>query len=409
MRAAPPPDVLSFAPSPMPRPMLALDHLPDGVQCLATDTVEPAELPEAIRRGAIVIDVRSEAERADGRITGSLHVPFEQWSRDGLDASAADVVASAGGRQLIFHCMYSRERGPTCARIAAASHPEASIALLRGGFQQVMAQLWNDSAPQSALIEGVRRDRWVEGPGRVGLVWGPDAEPLRYAGAALSALTARPDEIDSEAVAWLRAAPRPGPARCWLNCVPPGRALAAALAEARALVHCPGGGCTHWLCSTDMPRCALERLARAVMLFHSDAVQQEDAAPPPPPMAGVEWWVQVRAPAARAAHARACAEVGGGGHLWGRVGRALFCSTRRLVLNREAFYARRLHAPAQRLIAPGRACACSGVRVRSICLIARACACLHHASCRSQRLPAYALNDGRARVCARGWAGARRR
>ena len=92
------------------------------------------------------------------------------------------LTSSASNNALVlFHCMYSRERGPTCARIAQSFQPELRVAILRGGFQQAMATHWVDSAPPSALLEGVRRERWVQGPGKQGLIWGPDADPLAFA------------------------------------------------------------------------------------------------------------------------------------------------------------------------------------------------------------------------------------
>ena len=104
------------------------------------------------------------------------------------------------------------------------------------------------------------------------------------------------DWLRDDAVDWLRKAPRPAAAQCWTTCLLPGHALAAALAEAKALLHCPGGGCTHWLPRDAEPRCALERLARAVMCFHSDGPCVDGPSRPPrrPPLAGCEWWVQVR-------------------------------------------------------------------------------------------------------------------
>ena len=104
------------------------------------------------------------------------------------------------------------------------------------------------------------------------------------------------DWLRGDAVDWLRKAPRPAAAQCWTTCLLSGHALAAALAEAKALLHCPGGGCTHWLPRDAEPRGALERLARAVMCFHSDGACVDGPSRPPrrPPLAGCEWWVQVR-------------------------------------------------------------------------------------------------------------------
>jgi len=87
---------------------------------------------------------------------------------------------------------------------------------------------------------------------------------------------------------WLRTADRPAAALTWLDCLPT-NTIAAARAEAKALVHQPGGGCTFWMDNTRQPRCALERLAAAVLRFH---VAREPGLRGGTP--GVELWVQVR-------------------------------------------------------------------------------------------------------------------
>ena len=166
---------------PAPHPL----DVPDGMQCLAT--IDPSELAEALGAGATVVDVRAAEERADGFIAGSVHVPFDHFERDTLHESVREVLDAAAARsaRIIVHCMYSRERAPMCARIAAAWRPALPIAVLRGGFQAAMAQLWDDAAPP-ALLSSVRRERWVAGPSRQGLTWAPDVDPLLFALPALA-------------------------------------------------------------------------------------------------------------------------------------------------------------------------------------------------------------------------------
>ena len=128
-----------------------------------------------------------------------------------LHPSAQQLIseASANGTKLIFHCMYSKERGPRAARAAVKACPKLQVAVLRGGFRQCMSQLWSDddddgdhddpSATGAAavaaaaaaaaaasgratggpvrLFESVKREQWVcNGP--QGLVWKPDLDPF---------------------------------------------------------------------------------------------------------------------------------------------------------------------------------------------------------------------------------------
>ena len=58
----------------------------------ALEFVEPEELAQLLADGGIVVDVRTEEERADGFIAGSLHAPSEEWANEvdlGPTASAA--------------------------------------------------------------------------------------------------------------------------------------------------------------------------------------------------------------------------------------------------------------------------------------------------------------------------------
>ena len=159
--------------------------------------VEPEELYQLLADGELtVVDVRTEEERADGCIAGSLHAPSEEWANErDLGPTASAAVQRSGA--LVFHCMYSRERGPRAARVAARAVGGASrVLVLRGGFQQCMAKLWRDvgeraesatgGAEENVLFEGVRRERWVPN-GRQGLVWRGDLDE------ALSGFGTRPD------------------------------------------------------------------------------------------------------------------------------------------------------------------------------------------------------------------------
>ena len=153
---------------------LAALSIPEPV---ALHHIEPRDLAAAVAAGAIVVDVRSDEERADGYLDGSAHVPCEMWYPELQDEPRRLITqALSSSAKLIFHCMYSRERGPRAARKALDCAASLQVAILRGGFQQALTQL-SDPARPSPLLKGVRADRWVSS-GRHGLVWAADLHPL---------------------------------------------------------------------------------------------------------------------------------------------------------------------------------------------------------------------------------------
>jgi hypothetical protein len=83
--------------------------------------------------------------------------------------------------------MYSRERAPQAAMAAASACPGLQIAILRGGFQQCMAQLWGVNS-NGEFFEAVVPERWVK-MDKQGLVWAPDADPSAHVAALLAANT----------------------------------------------------------------------------------------------------------------------------------------------------------------------------------------------------------------------------
>ena len=121
----------------------------------------------------LAIDVRSAEERGDGHLRKSVHIPYDDWVSMSDSASAMLNRAVAEDKMLVFHCMYSRERAPACAKIAAAAQPQLQVAVLRGGFQQLMVDMFKDERLRT-LFENLKPERWVDG-GRQGPVWAPDA------------------------------------------------------------------------------------------------------------------------------------------------------------------------------------------------------------------------------------------
>lgn len=182
---------------------LAALKLPELAETVV-DSIEALELAELLAEGtATVVDVRSAEERADGFVAGSVHVPSELWDRwhttpgqspvrQELQCDAKELLAAAVAENnlVVFYCMYSKERAPRAAQAAAEVEPSATIAVLRGGFQRLMAQLWHDAnhvegeersrnggKSVGPLFESVRCDHWVPN-GRQGLVWKPDLDSL---------------------------------------------------------------------------------------------------------------------------------------------------------------------------------------------------------------------------------------
>ena len=127
--------------------------------------VLPVSLPTELAAGAVVVDLRSAEERADGYLTCSVAVPYGEWEQ-----AAAAIMSDAP--HIILHCMYSGQRAPNAADIALERDPSCTVSILEGGFQQCMAQLWGREGYEE-LFTGVRSDRWIE-HGAQGLVWAPD-------------------------------------------------------------------------------------------------------------------------------------------------------------------------------------------------------------------------------------------
>merc|ERR1719510_1950866 len=95
-------------------------------------------------------------------------------------ASTILVAAVENGTHLVFHCMYSRERGPRAAQAAKEAHPGLRVSILRGGFQQCVAQLLDGDTDARGVFESLRLERWTKHSSQ-GLVWWPDVDPVRFA------------------------------------------------------------------------------------------------------------------------------------------------------------------------------------------------------------------------------------
>ena len=85
--------------------------------------IDPEDLAAAIvqkpldhaNKDVVVIDVRTRMEYGEGHIKGAKHMPSDFW----YDTSFVDnvVESTMGIKRVVFHCAYSQQRGPKCARI----------------------------------------------------------------------------------------------------------------------------------------------------------------------------------------------------------------------------------------------------------------------------------------------------
>ena len=124
--------------------------------------VEPEVLAQWVaagRTGLVVVDVRDSDFRAarTGRrkISGAWHAPACELRSD----AAPLVQALRGADTVVFHCMFSQQRGPACAQ-AYAQHrrkitpplPAQHVLVLRDGFAGFQERF---GATAEELFEGV--------------------------------------------------------------------------------------------------------------------------------------------------------------------------------------------------------------------------------------------------------------
>lgn len=110
------------------------------------------DLTSKLRDGAsiTIVDVR-EDDRAGGHIKSSVHVPAYDFSR----AMSTFLPDWASKEAVVFHCMMSQVRGPTCARAFANAVDEAlkkgdvakvpQVLVLEGGFREFASNYSDDT------------------------------------------------------------------------------------------------------------------------------------------------------------------------------------------------------------------------------------------------------------------------
>lgn len=109
------------------------------------ERISPAELAEALRAPSgtarpLVIDVRDE-DFAGGHIRSAVNLPEENFVED--DDVDAIVRRHQDEELIVFHCMFSQVRGPSCAKrflsrmavVLADAEKKPDVRVLTGGYQ----------------------------------------------------------------------------------------------------------------------------------------------------------------------------------------------------------------------------------------------------------------------------------
>jgi rhodanese-related sulfurtransferase len=99
------------------------------------DRVEPAEATDAVANGAVLVDIRSDSQRArDGVVPGAVYVPRNalEWRCD-PGSESRDPAVSDPTRQVILMCDAGYASSLAAAVLQDLGHERATD--LDGGFQ----------------------------------------------------------------------------------------------------------------------------------------------------------------------------------------------------------------------------------------------------------------------------------
>lgn len=77
------------------------------------------------KQGTAILDVRDGDEFSSGHIAGACNLSSEQWQNQSFVDSA--IQDNLDKKTVVFHCMLSQKRGPTCARIFSQRLSELNI------------------------------------------------------------------------------------------------------------------------------------------------------------------------------------------------------------------------------------------------------------------------------------------
>lgn len=103
------------------------------------EAVDLADLLEVGDAKTVVVDVRDD-DFFGGNIVGARNLPSERWTDKSVVSDLINDVKNSD--TVVFHCMKSQVRGPTCARQFLAQMNEAdmerrpTVKVLYGGFSQ---------------------------------------------------------------------------------------------------------------------------------------------------------------------------------------------------------------------------------------------------------------------------------
>jgi len=101
---------------------------------------------DAERSGVVVVDVR-DLDRAGGHIRGSVNIHAEDFIRN-----APHHAAQWRDKKVVFHCMFSQQRGPRCARaFARVASQNTRVFVLVGGFRSMASR----AADYKDILEGM--------------------------------------------------------------------------------------------------------------------------------------------------------------------------------------------------------------------------------------------------------------
>mmetsp|Transcript_8199 Transcript_8199/g.16023 ORF Transcript_8199/g.16023 Transcript_8199/m.16023 type:complete len:140 (-) Transcript_8199:192-611(-) len=138
---------------------MAVEQMSPGV--LATILLKNAEEKDASKReDIVVIDVRDDDWKG-GNIKGSINVPSWRFP-DKLE----DLLKEHKDRKaIVFHCMFSQQRGPRAARAfsqaLASKHKDSKckVYYLTGGWR-AWAAAYIKSEKRDLLIENLHPKVW---------------------------------------------------------------------------------------------------------------------------------------------------------------------------------------------------------------------------------------------------------
>lgn len=85
-------------------------------------TIEPADVSARLDQGWTLVDVRTDAEWAEGRIEGSLHIPLDQVMERLADIPDPAVVVCASGRRSAQATAYLLDQGRQAVNLDGGVH-----------------------------------------------------------------------------------------------------------------------------------------------------------------------------------------------------------------------------------------------------------------------------------------------